>query len=97
MYHNIYLCLSNWCAGELFVLWWCRFETLEPEMNNIASRIADVNQVAEQLLNSDNCNKEQINQTHDQLNDRYMHKHTIKHNTAACVHTALSFLKSRNL
>ncbi|GAA6102245.1 spectrin family protein isoform X2 [Tachysurus ichikawai] len=48
-----------------------RFETLEPEMNNIGSRVADVNQVAEQLLKSDNCNKEQINQTQDQLNDRW--------------------------
>ncbi|KAM9441073.1 spectrin family protein isoform 1-T2 [Clarias gariepinus] len=48
-----------------------RFETLEPEMNNIGSRVADVNQVAEQLLKSDNCDKEQIHQTQDQLNDRW--------------------------
>lgn len=56
-----------------------RFETLEPEMNNLGSRIADVNQVAEQLLKSDNRNKEQINQTQDQLNNRYTHTHTPLH------------------
>lgn len=48
----------------------CRFETLEPEMNNLSSRVSDVNQVAEQLLSSDNCNKDQIHQTRDQLNNR---------------------------
>ncbi|XP_028321841.1 spectrin family protein isoform X1 [Gouania willdenowi] len=48
-----------------------RFETLEPEMNNIGSRVADVNQVAEQLLSSDNCNKDSIHQTRDQLNNRW--------------------------
>ncbi|XP_037389644.1 spectrin family protein isoform X2 [Pygocentrus nattereri] len=48
-----------------------RFETLEPEMNNLGSRITDVNQVAEQLLKSDSRNKEQINQTQDQLNNRW--------------------------
>ncbi|XP_016897058.2 spectrin family protein isoform X2 [Cynoglossus semilaevis] len=48
-----------------------RFETLEPEMNNISAQIADVNQVAEQLLSSDNCSKDQIHQTRDQLNNRW--------------------------
>ncbi|XP_076848937.1 LOW QUALITY PROTEIN: spectrin family protein [Brachyhypopomus gauderio] len=48
-----------------------RFDTLEPEMNNICSRITDVNQVAQQLLKSDSCNTEQINQTLDQLNNRW--------------------------
>ncbi|KAE8288242.1 Spectrin beta chain, non-erythrocytic 1 Beta-II spectrin Embryonic liver fodrin Fodrin beta chain [Larimichthys crocea] len=48
-----------------------RFETLEPEMNNLSSRVSDVNQVAEQLLSSDNCNKDQIHQTRDQLNNRW--------------------------
>uniref|UniRef100_A0A672GH50 Spectrin beta chain n=1 Tax=Salarias fasciatus TaxID=181472 RepID=A0A672GH50_SALFA len=48
-----------------------RFETLEPEMNNLGSRVGDVNQVAEQLLSSDNCNKDQIHQTRDQLNNRW--------------------------
>ncbi|XP_034539393.1 spectrin family protein isoform X3 [Notolabrus celidotus] len=48
-----------------------RFETLEPEMNNLGTRVTDVNQVAQQLLGSDNCNKDQINQTRDQLNNRW--------------------------
>ncbi|XP_030637999.1 spectrin family protein isoform X2 [Chanos chanos] len=48
-----------------------RFETLEPEMNNMGTRINDVNQVAEQLLSSDNRNKEQIIQTQEQLNNRW--------------------------
>ncbi|XP_056140179.1 spectrin family protein isoform X2 [Lampris incognitus] len=48
-----------------------RFETLEPEMNNLGSRVSDVNLVAQQLLTSDNCNKEQIHQTQDQLNNRW--------------------------
>lgn len=47
-----------------------RFETLEPEMNNLGSRVTDVNQVAEQLLDSDNRSKDQIHQTRDQLNNR---------------------------
>ncbi|XP_023659319.2 spectrin beta chain, non-erythrocytic 1-like isoform X1 [Paramormyrops kingsleyae] len=48
-----------------------RFETLEPEMNNLATRITDVNQVSQQLLGTDNCSKEQIHQTQDQLNNRW--------------------------
>lgn len=48
----------------------CRFDTLEPEMNNVGARVNDVNQVAEQLLNSENCNKDQIHQTKDKLNNR---------------------------
>uniref|UniRef100_A0A671YJX4 Spectrin beta chain n=1 Tax=Sparus aurata TaxID=8175 RepID=A0A671YJX4_SPAAU len=48
-----------------------RFETLEPEMNNLGTRVTDVNQVAEQLLSSDSCDKDQIHQTRDKLNDRW--------------------------
>ncbi|XP_018592817.2 spectrin beta chain, non-erythrocytic 1-like isoform X3 [Scleropages formosus] len=48
-----------------------RFETLEPEMNAIGSRVTDVNQVAQQLLDSDHCSKEKIHQTQDQLNTRW--------------------------
>uniref|UniRef100_A0A8C2I5X4 Spectrin beta chain n=1 Tax=Cyprinus carpio TaxID=7962 RepID=A0A8C2I5X4_CYPCA len=48
-----------------------RFETLEPEMNTLGARITDVNQVAQQLLGSDNRNKEQIDQTQNQLNKRW--------------------------
>ncbi|KAJ8276560.1 hypothetical protein COCON_G00083120 [Conger conger] len=48
-----------------------RFETLETEMNNMGSRISDVNQVAKQLLDSDHRSKGQIHQTQDGLNDRW--------------------------
>uniref|UniRef100_A0A3Q3AMB9 Spectrin beta chain n=1 Tax=Kryptolebias marmoratus TaxID=37003 RepID=A0A3Q3AMB9_KRYMA len=48
-----------------------RFDTLEPEMNNVGARVNDVNQVAEQLLNSENCNRDQIHQTKDKLNNRW--------------------------
>uniref|UniRef100_A0A8C9R2L0 Spectrin beta chain n=1 Tax=Scleropages formosus TaxID=113540 RepID=A0A8C9R2L0_SCLFO len=46
-----------------------RFETLETEMNNLGTRISDVNQVAQQLLGTDHCSKEQIHQTQAQLNN----------------------------
>lgn len=39
-------------------------------MNNLGTRVTDVNQVAEQLLSSDSCDKDQIHQTRDKLNDR---------------------------
>ncbi|XP_040550177.1 spectrin beta chain, non-erythrocytic 2 isoform X2, partial [Gallus gallus] len=45
-----------------------RFETLEPEMNNMASRVAAVNRVADQLLASDQRNQESIRTTREQLN-----------------------------
>ncbi|KAJ8266420.1 hypothetical protein GJAV_G00130220 [Gymnothorax javanicus] len=48
-----------------------RFETLETEMNNMGSRISDVNQVAKQLLATDHRSKGQIHQTQDLLNDRW--------------------------
>lgn len=44
-------------------------------MNTLGTRISDVNQVAQQLLGSDNRNKEQIDQTQNQLNNRYSHQH----------------------
>uniref|UniRef100_A0A8C8A744 Spectrin beta chain n=1 Tax=Oryzias sinensis TaxID=183150 RepID=A0A8C8A744_9TELE len=48
-----------------------RFESLEPEMNNLGARVTHVNDVAEFLLDSDNCRKDQIHQTRDQLNNRW--------------------------
>lgn len=54
-------------------------------MNTLGARISDVNQVAQQLLGSDNRNKEQINQTQDQLNNRYSH---ILTNTKSRLNTA---------
>lgn len=48
-----------------------RFETLEAEMNNLASRIASVNEVAAQLLSTDHRNEESIRDLKDQLNARW--------------------------
>lgn len=48
-------------------------------MNNLGSRVTDVNQVAEQLLSSDNCNKDKIHQTRDQLNNRSEQIKTVSH------------------
>nr|XP_033811557.1 spectrin beta chain, non-erythrocytic 2 isoform X2 [Geotrypetes seraphini] len=48
-----------------------RFETLEPEMNNLASRIDTINQIAGQLLDTDQRNKECIHTMQDQLNARW--------------------------
>ncbi|KAE8607778.1 hypothetical protein XENTR_v10011283 [Xenopus tropicalis] len=48
-----------------------RFETLEAEMNNLASRIASVNEVAGQLLTTDQRNENSIRDMQDQLNSRW--------------------------
>ncbi|XP_067877956.1 spectrin beta chain, non-erythrocytic 1-like isoform X6 [Heterodontus francisci] len=48
-----------------------RFETLEPEMNNQASRIAAVNKVASQLLSSEHRNKDEVTGMKDQLNSSW--------------------------
>uniref|UniRef100_A0A663FLH6 Spectrin beta chain n=1 Tax=Aquila chrysaetos chrysaetos TaxID=223781 RepID=A0A663FLH6_AQUCH len=47
------------------------FETLEPEMNNLASRVAAVNRIADQLLATDQRNQESIRATREQLNARW--------------------------
>ncbi|XP_066575019.1 spectrin family protein isoform X2 [Amia ocellicauda] len=67
-----------------------RFETLEPEMNNLASRIADVNQVAEQLLGSEQCNPEQILSTQDQLNSRWREFQQLAEEKQRALEAALS-------
>ncbi|NXN29584.1 SPTB2 protein, partial [Nycticryphes semicollaris] len=48
-----------------------RFETLEPEMNTLASRVAAVNRVAQQLLATERGNQESIRATCEQLNTRW--------------------------
>ncbi|KAM6032630.1 LOW QUALITY PROTEIN: spectrin beta chain, non-erythrocytic 2-like, partial [Chlamydotis macqueenii] len=48
-----------------------RFETLEPEMNNLASRVAAVNRIADQLLAADQRNQESVRATREQLNARW--------------------------
>lgn len=46
-----------------------RFESLEPEMNNQASRVAVVNQIARQLMHSGHPS-EKIKAQQDKLNTR---------------------------
>ncbi|KAG8437845.1 hypothetical protein GDO86_008518 [Hymenochirus boettgeri] len=48
-----------------------RFETLEAEVINLASRISSVNEVAGQLLSTDHRNEESIRNMQDQLNSRW--------------------------
>ncbi|XP_032408312.1 spectrin beta chain, non-erythrocytic 1-like isoform X1 [Xiphophorus hellerii] len=48
-----------------------RFESLEPEMNSQASRVAVVNQVARQLVHSGHPGETQIRAQQDQLNTRW--------------------------
>lgn len=56
-------------------------------MNNLGARVTDVNQVAEQLLSSDNCNKDQIHQTRDQLNNRSEQSYKDYLNSQKCICT----------
>ncbi|KAM6996873.1 spectrin beta chain, non-erythrocytic 1 isoform 2-T2 [Tautogolabrus adspersus] len=48
-----------------------RFESLEPEMNNQASRVAVVNQVARQLIHSEHPSEKEIKAQQDKLNTRW--------------------------
>ncbi|XP_067466922.1 spectrin beta chain, non-erythrocytic 1 isoform X2 [Thunnus thynnus] len=48
-----------------------RFESLEPEMNNQASRVAVVNQVARQLIHSGHPSEDKIKAQQDKLNTRW--------------------------
>lgn len=47
-----------------------RFESLEPEMNNQASRVAVVNQIARQLMHSGHPSEKDIKVQQDKLNTR---------------------------
>lgn len=49
-----------------------RFESLEPEMNNQASRVAVVNQIARQLMHSGHPSEKEIKAQQDKLNTRYV-------------------------
>uniref|UniRef100_I3JIG6 Spectrin beta chain n=1 Tax=Oreochromis niloticus TaxID=8128 RepID=I3JIG6_ORENI len=48
-----------------------RFESLEPEMNNQASRVAVVNQIARQLMHSGHPSEKDIKIQQDKLNNRW--------------------------
>lgn len=47
-----------------------RFESLEPEMNSQASRVAVVNQVARQLIHNGHPSEKEIKSQQDKLNTR---------------------------
>lgn len=47
-----------------------RFESLEPEMNNQASRVAVVNQIARQLMHNGHPSEKDIRTQQDKLNNR---------------------------
>lgn len=47
-----------------------RFESLEPEMNSQASRVAVVNQVARQLIHCGHPSEREIKAQQDKLNTR---------------------------
>ncbi|XP_039222171.1 spectrin beta chain, non-erythrocytic 2 isoform X1 [Crotalus tigris] len=67
-----------------------RFETLEPEMNNLASRIAAVNEIASQLLGADHRNKESIQATQEQLNSRWQQFQALASQKKEALTSALS-------
>uniref|UniRef100_A0A3Q3WD23 Spectrin beta chain n=1 Tax=Mola mola TaxID=94237 RepID=A0A3Q3WD23_MOLML len=48
-----------------------RFESLEPEMNNQASRVAVVNQISRQLIHSGHPSEKEIKSRQDKLNTRW--------------------------
>ncbi len=48
-----------------------RFETLDQDMNNQASKVATVNELARQLLHVDHPNSDEILQRQNKLNARY--------------------------
>ncbi|XP_062303867.1 spectrin beta chain, non-erythrocytic 1-like isoform X1 [Osmerus eperlanus] len=48
-----------------------RFESLEPEMNNQASRVAVVNQIARQLMHNGHPSEKDIKVQQDKLNNRW--------------------------
>ncbi|XP_053239617.1 spectrin beta chain, non-erythrocytic 1 isoform X2 [Podarcis raffonei] len=48
-----------------------RFESLEPEMNNQASRVAVVNQIARQLIHNGHPGEKEIKAQQDKLNTRW--------------------------
>lgn len=54
----------------LTALLYDRFESLEPEMNNQASRVAVVNQIARQLMHNGHPSEKDIKIQQDKLNNR---------------------------
>ena len=57
-----------------------RFESLEPEMNNQASRVAVVNQIARQLMHNGHPSEKNIKAQQDKLNNRQVEPFTDRQN-----------------
>lgn len=57
-------------VGSFFLFPFSRFESLEPEMNSQASRVAVVNQIARQLIHNGHPNEKEIKAQQDKLNTR---------------------------
>ncbi|XP_051791286.1 spectrin family protein isoform X2 [Erpetoichthys calabaricus] len=67
-----------------------RFETLEPEMNALGTRIEDVNQIAQQLIDADHRSRDEIRTTQDQLNKRWSDFQMLADQKKQELHSALN-------
>ncbi|KAM4771567.1 spectrin beta chain, non-erythrocytic 1 isoform 1-T1 [Rhinophrynus dorsalis] len=67
-----------------------RFESLEPEMNNQASRVAVVNQIARQLVHSGHPSEREIKVQQDKLNTRWSQFRELVDRTKDALSSALS-------
>uniref|UniRef100_A0A8D3E8Z1 Spectrin beta chain n=1 Tax=Scophthalmus maximus TaxID=52904 RepID=A0A8D3E8Z1_SCOMX len=66
-----------------------RFESLEPEMNSQASRVAVVNQVARQLIHSGHPGEKAIKAQQDKLNTRWSQFRDLVDQKKDCLHSTL--------
>ncbi|XP_069464336.1 spectrin beta chain, non-erythrocytic 1 isoform X2 [Ambystoma mexicanum] len=67
-----------------------RFESLEPEMNNQASRVAVVNQISRQLIHSGHPSEKEIKVQQDKLNTRWSQFRELVDRTKDALSSALS-------
>ncbi|KAJ1156330.1 hypothetical protein NDU88_009054 [Pleurodeles waltl] len=67
-----------------------RFESLEPEMNNQASRVAVVNQISRQLIHSGHPSEKEIKVQQDKLNTRWGQFRELVDKTKDALSSALS-------
>lgn len=62
-------------AAEFFNIshnsFFCRFESLDQEMNSLMGRILDVNQIVQQLLDGGHPSSTEVRSCQDHLNSRY--------------------------
>lgn len=66
-----------------------RFESLEPEMNNQASRVAVVNQIARQLIHNGHPSETDIKAQQDKLNTRWSQFRDLVDQKKESLHSAL--------